>query len=98
LTDYRTAYVGAIFIFITSSVPSPSSLGATNGLSQTLVSFARAVGPALATALFSLSVERNYLGGYAVYLFWGLVSLGSLGVAMMLPVRVWDDLGEDEEL
>ncbi|KAG7090025.1 hypothetical protein E1B28_011646 [Marasmius oreades] len=85
---------GAIFMFITSSSPNESSLGATNGLSQTVVSIARAVGPAMATSLFSFSVQENILGGYAVYaLFCGL-SVAGVFLGTRLPKRMWDDQSE----
>ncbi|KAJ7674120.1 hypothetical protein B0H17DRAFT_1208252 [Mycena rosella] len=57
---------GAIFMFLTASAP-VSSRGTINGLAQTAVSSAKAFGPAMATSLFSLSVEKNLLGGYAMY-------------------------------
>ncbi|KAF9266382.1 major facilitator superfamily transporter [Marasmius fiardii PR-910] len=88
---------GAIFMFITSSAPNKSSLGATNGLSQTLVSVSRAVGPAMTTSLFSFSVRKNILGGYAVYaLFCGL-SVAAVLLGTKLPMRVWDDHDENED-
>ncbi|KAG9081515.1 hypothetical protein FS749_007605 [Ceratobasidium sp. UAMH 11750] len=56
-----------MIIFVTSTAPSKSSLGTLNGISQTTISVIRAVGPATATSLFALSVERNLLGGWFVY-------------------------------
>ncbi|KAF8875926.1 major facilitator superfamily domain-containing protein [Infundibulicybe gibba] len=70
-------------------VPNKHSLGATNGLSQMCVSFARALGPALATSLFSLSVERIILGGYAVYVFLFCISCLVIFLAVLLPEKVW---------
>ncbi|KAJ7710426.1 major facilitator superfamily domain-containing protein [Mycena rosella] len=40
--------------------PRAGSRGTVNGLAQTAVSSAKAFGPAMATSLFSLSVEKNY--------------------------------------
>ncbi|PFH46777.1 hypothetical protein AMATHDRAFT_88127, partial [Amanita thiersii Skay4041] len=77
------------FIYITASAPNKASLGATNGLSQTTASVARAIGPAMAPALFSISVERNLLGGYAVYAILFLCSCAVLPVAWQLPQHVW---------
>ncbi|KAF8718255.1 hypothetical protein AX14_012063 [Amanita brunnescens Koide BX004] len=79
-----------IFIFITASSPNKYSLGATNGMSQTTVSIARAIGPALATSLFSFSVDRNVLGGYAVYLILFSLSCAALLPVLQLPVKPWD--------
>ena len=55
----NTCY-GCIFIYINAAARSRRTLGATNGLAQMSVSIMRAIGPAAASALFSLSLE---LGG-----------------------------------
>ena len=83
-------------MYVTASSPNRGSLGATNGLSQTTVSIARAIGPALSTSLFSLSVEHNYLGGYAVYLVFGILSILALLLAVRLPHDVWEEESDDE--
>ncbi|KAG6906444.1 hypothetical protein DXG01_013927 [Tephrocybe rancida] len=57
----------AIFIFIAAASPNRASLGATNGLSQMTVSMMRAIGPAAANSLFSLSIEKDLMSGYLVY-------------------------------
>ncbi|KAJ7486878.1 major facilitator superfamily domain-containing protein [Mycena latifolia] len=82
---------GAIFMFLTASAPT-SSRGTVNGLAQTAVSSAKAIGPALATSLFSLSVEQNLLGGYAVYAVLLSVSSLALLLAMRLPAKVWEEV------
>ncbi|KAF8886047.1 major facilitator superfamily domain-containing protein [Gymnopilus junonius] len=80
---------GAIFIFIANASPDRSSIGATNGLSQMSVSIMRAVGPAAATSLFSLSIEKGCLGGHLVYyLLMTLVGV-ALYISSWLPRRVW---------
>ena len=89
--DSNVFLLGAIFMFVTSSAPNKNSLGATNGLSQTAVSIARAIGPAMATSLFSLSVEKNILGGYGVYALFCMLSVGGVVLGTMLPKKVWDD-------
>ncbi|KAF5358806.1 hypothetical protein D9758_008547 [Tetrapyrgos nigripes] len=86
---------GAIFMYITASAPNRSSLGATNGLSQTSVSIARAIGPAMSTSLFSLSVQEQWLGGYAVFAFFGCLSILGLLIAVRLPADMWEE--EEEE-
>ncbi|KAG6817273.1 hypothetical protein H0H87_010934 [Tephrocybe sp. NHM501043] len=86
---------GCIFMFVISSSPNKKSLGATNGLSQTTVSFARAVGPAMATSLFSLSVEKNVLGGYGVYIFFLLLSCLAIVLATHLPRDMWPEPEDD---
>lgn len=71
-------------MYVTDSAPNGRSLGAINGLAQTAVSSARAVGPALSTSLFSFSLQYNILGGYGVY-----TTLTSLaGLAVLLAVQL----------
>ncbi|KAF7317136.1 Major facilitator superfamily multidrug-resistance DHA1 sub-family [Mycena chlorophos] len=82
---------GAIFMFILASAPK-SSRGSVNGLSQTSVSIARAIGPALATSLFSVSVQRNLLGGYFIYVAFFVFGCGAMGLAMRLPHEPWSDI------
>ncbi|KAH9481792.1 Major facilitator-type transporter psiT2 [Psilocybe cubensis] len=81
---------GTIFMYITTSSPNKRSLGATNGLSQTTVSIARAIGPALSTSLFSYSVEKRLLGGFGVYAIFSILSVFALYLATRLPNKTWD--------
>ena len=84
-------------MFLTAAAPNRRSLGAIHGLSQTAVSIARIIAPSLSTSLFSFSVERNLLGGYAVYAVYLFSSSFAVWVAMKLPHGVrpaWE--GEDE--
>lgn len=80
---------GCIFMYITSAAPNKRSLGATNGIGQLLAAIVRAIGPASASSLFALSIERNWLGGNAVYLLFGVLSCLSLFACDLLPVQVW---------
>lgn len=82
---------GAIFIFITAASPNRASLGATNGLCQMTVSIMRAVGPAAANSLFSLSMENNYLEGYLVYYVLVVVTAAAIVFGLMLPRQLWTD-------
>ncbi|KAJ7090646.1 major facilitator superfamily transporter [Mycena epipterygia] len=84
---------GAIFMFLTAAAPT-SSRGTVNGLAQTAVSSAKAIGPALATSLFSLSVEKNLLGGYAVYAVLLVLSSLALLLATWLPAEVWEEIDD----
>lgn len=52
------------------------------------VSVMRAIGPAAANSLFSLSIAENYLGGYLVYYVLTAVVVASLFVASMLPRHI----------
>jgi len=77
-----------MFMYVTASSPSPSHLGSVNGLAQTVVSFVRALGPAGATTLFSLSVVKGWMGGYFVFWFFMGMNFGVLGCALLLPADV----------
>jgi len=78
-------------MYINASAPNRASIGATNGLAQTVVSITRAVGPALANTAYLLSIEKQLLGGKMVYwLMAGMVWI-AIGVGSMLPVRLWCD-------
>ncbi|KAF7327393.1 Major facilitator superfamily multidrug-resistance DHA1 sub-family [Mycena kentingensis (nom. inval.)] len=82
---------GAVFMFVTASAPK-SSRGTVNGISQTSVAIARAIGPAAATSLFSLSEQLNLLGGYFVYVVFFGASCAALVLGGRLPEEVWDDI------
>ncbi|KAF8886137.1 major facilitator superfamily domain-containing protein [Infundibulicybe gibba] len=87
---------GCIFTYVTASSPNKRSLGATNGLAQTSVSLAQAVGPAISTSLFALSVEKNLLGGYAVYVILLVISCLAIPLAVRLPEEAWEEKKGDE--
>src|SRR5436190_21587709 len=91
LTCLYSLLLGAacIFIFVNSSAPNKRSLGATNGLAQTMASVARAVGPAGATSLFAYSVEYDLAGGYAVYAIFASLAVIAVVVGTMLPAKPW---------
>ncbi|KAI0279262.1 MFS general substrate transporter [Russula aff. rugulosa BPL654] len=80
---------GCIFIYISASSPNRASLGATNGIAQLLVSIMRAIGPAAATSLFSLSQAGGYLGGGMVYLVLLMISMAAVTFGTTLPPQVW---------
>ncbi|KAH9166541.1 major facilitator superfamily domain-containing protein [Lactarius sanguifluus] len=80
---------GAVFMFLSSAPPNKRSLGATNGLAQTVVSVQRTVGPTVAVSLFAYSLQNNVLGGQFAYVV--LLSLvgAALRVATQLPRDTW---------
>lgn len=84
---------GAIFIFIAAAAPNKASLGATNGIAQLSVSIVRAVGPALASSLYSLSIdeEHHYMNGMLVYYVTVLLSLFAVWMGLLLPKRPFRD-------
>ncbi|KAJ7770519.1 major facilitator superfamily domain-containing protein [Mycena metata] len=54
----------AKLILVRSNCPSPASLGAANGLNQSVLALARCVGPTLVSVIFAASVDAGILGGH----------------------------------
>jgi MFS family permease len=79
----------AIFMYISSAAPNKRSLGATNGIAQTMVSIQRTVGPAAAASLFAFSLDSNILGGNFAYVVLLVIVWVVLGVALQLPKNTW---------
>ncbi|KAH9013715.1 MFS general substrate transporter [Lactarius hengduanensis] len=79
----------SVYMFVASAAPNKRSLGALNGLSQTVVSIQRAVGPAATASLFAFSLQNNILGGQFAYAV--LLSFACVGfcVAVQLPRNTW---------
>ncbi|KAH9166546.1 MFS general substrate transporter, partial [Lactarius sanguifluus] len=86
---------GAVFIFLSSAPPNKRSLGATNGLAQTVVTIQRTVGPTVAVSLFAYSLQNNVLGGQFAYVV--LLSLvgAALRVATQLPRDTWKHISRE---
>ncbi|KAH9054523.1 major facilitator superfamily transporter [Lactarius vividus] len=78
-----------IYMYIASAAPNKRSLGATNGLAQTMVSIQRAIGPAAAASLFAFSLEKNILGGNFAYVVMLAIVWVGLGAAVQLPKNMW---------
>lgn len=76
---------GCIYMFITAAAPNQRSLGATNGLGQTLVSIGRIATPIMAMSLLSLSIEHHFVWGYAAQVVLIGLSLGGIWLASQLP-------------
>ena len=76
-------------MYISTAAPNKRSLGATNGVAQTIVSIQRTVGPAAAASLFAFSLENNVLGGKFVYVVLIAIVLFGLNVAVLLPKNTW---------
>ena len=91
--DVRNLYstkcgTGCVYMYITAASPNKRSLGATNGLAQTLVSIGRILMPAMANSLLSFSIQRHILWGYAAYVVLILFTIGGIGLASKLPKRL----------
>ena len=84
-------------MYVTASSPDRRSLGATNGLSQASVSAARAVGPAMASSLYSVSAQHNLLGGHAVFAIMFVLSCFAVLLAQYLPSDVWPEAEGDDD-
>ena len=49
----------------------------------------RAIGPAAATSLFSLSLAEGYMGGGLVYIVLLMISLAAVAIGTTLPEQAW---------
>ncbi|KAL4062219.1 major facilitator superfamily domain-containing protein [Scleroderma yunnanense] len=79
-----TAYA-VIFMFITNASPNKHSLGAINGLGQTMMLMAKAIGPAAFTSLFAFSKQLDLLGGNLVYVVLGSLACFLVFLSNLLP-------------
>jgi len=86
--------LGAIYIFISSAVPSKRSLGAANGLGQAVAAVLSMVGEASANWLFAFSITNFVLGGNFVYVVLVVLVCLGLWVAMRLPRHRWAQGGQ----
>ena len=75
-------------MYISSAAPK-RSLGATNGIAQTMVAIQRTVGPAAVASLFAFSLDNNILGGNLAYVVVLATVWIGLGVASLLPENTW---------
>ena len=87
----RLSVSGAVFIFIAAAAPNKASLGATNGFAQVSVAIVRAIGPALASSVYSLSIDEthHYMNGGLVYYVTVALSLGAIWMGSLLPKNLW---------
>lgn len=77
---------GCILLYINDGAPR-TALGALNGLAQTTASIVRALAPSTATSLFSVSLEKDLLGGNLVYLVLCSIVVVGMVASYQLPVR-----------
>lgn len=80
--------LGCVYMYITAASPNKRSLGATNGLSQTLVSIGRILTPVMASSLLSFSIQYHILWGYAAYIALVFLTIGGIGLASKLPTTL----------
>lgn len=72
-------------MYIIAAAPDQNSLGATNGVAQTVVSVVRAVTPVASTSLFAATIEKHLMGGMLIYWILILFTLVALRIASLLP-------------
>jgi MFS family permease len=77
-----------VFIYIAAASPNQASLGATNGIAQLSVSVMRAIGPASATSMFSLSIKNPHHAWIVYYYLIALVCMG-ISMSLLLPRQLW---------
>ena len=87
---FALSYSGCVYIYIAAASPNRASLGGTNGICQCVVSITRAFGPAVTNSLFSLSMEKGYLGGSLVYVVLTGMVFFALVLGSLLPRRLWN--------
>ena len=68
-----------------SSSPDVSSVSLNDVGDKTAASVACAFAPAISTSLFSLSIDKGYLGGYMAYFIFVCVAVLSLCATSLLP-------------
>ena len=85
LANVQYLSLAALQVLITDSAPSQSSLGSVNSLAQAVGSVSRSLAPSVASSLFAISLQGNWVGGNAVYYIWmGMVAC-AIPVSSMLP-------------
>ena len=76
---------GALQILITDSAPCQSALGSVSGFAQALGCVAKSLAPSVASSLFAISLQRNWVGGDAVhYILMAVVACG-IPFSFLLP-------------
>ncbi|KAG6860743.1 hypothetical protein C0995_008008 [Termitomyces sp. Mi166 len=76
---------GCTQLFVMDVAPGRASIGAVNGLSQMTSSIVRTLAPTFTSSSFSLSVQKQLIGGYLVYAMLVVISLSSVVIATLLP-------------
>ncbi|KAF8069881.1 major facilitator superfamily domain-containing protein [Lyophyllum atratum] len=85
---------GCCQLFVMDAAPGSASLGAVNGLAQMLSAVVRTLAPTLASSLFSISLQKQLVGGYMVYLVILAITLIGVATSFLLPLRLKGQLGK----
>ena len=83
-------YSGCAFMYITSSVKNPRTLGSVHGIGQTGAALVRTISPAMTTSLFAYTLQNDWLGGLGVYIVLIAISSSGLRLAYKLPEKGWE--------
>ncbi|RXW25525.1 hypothetical protein EST38_g340 [Candolleomyces aberdarensis] len=75
----------SLMLMVIQNTPSKLLLGSANGAAQMVTSGSRALAPAIASSLFSLSIQRNLLGGHAVYYIFVVLTAIVIRASRYLP-------------
>ena len=80
-------FSGATYIYINASALNHTSVGATIGLLQLLMSVMSTVGPSAINSAFALGIQKQVMGGYFAY--WLMVGMAaiSLAIGVVLPKK-----------
>ncbi|KAF4614202.1 hypothetical protein D9613_007949 [Agrocybe pediades] len=78
---------GSLQIVLVECVPEGGPLGTVNGVGQMLGSGMRSIAPAFATSLFSVSIQRDLVGGNMVYYILLAVTIIAVRCSAFLPAR-----------
>ncbi|KAF5379785.1 hypothetical protein D9615_005700 [Tricholomella constricta] len=76
---------GCAQLFILDAAPGNAALGAVNGLSQMMSSVVRTLAPTIASSLFSISLQKQLVGGYMVYAIVVGIVLAGWSMSLLLP-------------
>ncbi|KAG6849613.1 hypothetical protein H0H93_006896 [Arthromyces matolae] len=81
------AAFASIYMLILDVTPNRAALGTTNGMTQAVGSVTRAIGPTVASSLFSISLERRLAGGNMVFMVLFVIAAIGLRLTFLLPKR-----------
>ncbi|KAG0694917.1 major facilitator superfamily domain-containing protein [Suillus ampliporus] len=89
ILDVSSAY---LVLFVRAAAPNRVSLGATNGIVQTVVTAIRITGPASVATIFSYSMQEGH-DAWSVYYFLMAVAFLAVGTSLLLPRHpsLWED-------
>jgi len=87
LKSFGKICILCLTLLVNSAAPSASTYGALNGLAQTGSELARTLAPFITGALFSISIDKQYVDGNLVWLCGILLSCVTLVVAHTITIQ-----------